>query len=109
MYEEGPNDTDADADAMLDHAISGCGCECLTGQDYPDAELRVLHSRQQVDGTDRLDCLDMPCLRPWEHLVHSIALGRGLGVDSTPDVPRDGPRRLDHRQHVPCPRTCVVS
>lgn len=63
MYAKGSNDSDADADSMLDHAISGQGCEYLTGQDYPDTELRASHSRQP-SGWDRSPgCLDMPCLR----------------------------------------------
>lgn len=70
---EGSNDSDADA--MLDHAISGWGCENVAGQGYPDAELRVVPIRfVTAKGWDR-----SPGCRACVH-----------GVSGTRHHPREG-------------------
>lgn len=60
---------------MLDHAISGWGCEYVTGQDYPDAEVGA----SQFATVKRMGpvawvpgCLGAwaPCLSCMEYLVH---------------------------------------
>lgn len=102
---------DTNADAMLDHAIFGWGCEYLTGQDYPDSGLRgVSRTRRQKDGTDRLGAWALPYLPVCiEYLVQSTVLGGGKGrLDS--DVPGDA--AVDWTGPPPAcavPRECVVS